>query len=209
LKLWNDFFDYLLPDAPGCPHVAAIFALRQAAIAFCEQSLVWTYAHPDIPVVVDVDQYEFDPPDGAIVHAVTYSSFNDTEIDTNVKQDDMHIKDWRKQTGSPKYVLGSPSFLTLVPKPDVAGTLKLIVVLKPDTDATGIDDDIFREYREPIVHGALSRLMSSPRKPYTNLQLSTYHMQQCTIKTAAAGQRMARNLTRAPLQTSIMKRSPA
>src|SRR4029079_18057530 len=133
-----------------------------------------------------------------------YASFNDVEIDTNVKQDDMRIKDWRRQTGFPKYVLGGPSFLTLVPKPNLAGTLKLIVVLKPDYAATGIDDEIFREYREPIVHGALSRLMSSPRKPYTNLQLSTYHMQQCAIKTAAAGQRMARNLTRAPLQTSIM-----
>ena len=206
MKLWGDFFDYLLPDVPSCPVAAAIFALRQSAIAFCEQSLAWTFAHPEIPVVNDVDQYAFDPPDGAIVHAITYGSFNDKEISTSVKQDDMCVQDWRNQSGSPQYVLGGPVFLTLVPKPNVAGTLKLIVALKPDTDATGIDDDIFREYREAIVHGALAKLMLSPRKPYTNSELAVHHMQQFTAKTGGAGMRVARNYTRAPLRTAILKR---
>lgn len=206
MKLWSDFYDYIAPDLPGCPLVAMDFALRQAAIAFCEQSLAWTYAHPDIPVLVEVDQYAFDPPEGAVVHAVTYATFNGKEIDTNTGQTDMRIQDWRNQKGSPQYVLGSPSFLTLVPKPDAPGTLKPIVVLKPDTDATGIDDDIFREYHAAIAHGAKAKLMLSPRKPYTDMQLSAYHQQQFTALTGAAGQRVARNHTRAPLQTAIMNR---
>lgn len=206
MKLWSDFYDYLAPDLPGCPLLALDFALRQSAIAFCEQSQAWSYQHPDIPVVVDTAQYSFAPPSEALVHAVNYAAFNDAEIDVNVKQGDMHIRDWRNQQGTPKFVLGGPEFLTLVPTPDVAGTLKLIVILKPDTDATGIDDDIFSQYREPIIHGALAKLMLSPRKPYTNPQLAAYHSQQSTIKTGAAGTKAARNYTRAPLQTAILKR---
>jgi hypothetical protein len=206
LKLWADFYDYLLPDVPGCPFVAANHALRNSAILFCEQSLAWVYEHPDIAVVNDVDEYPYVPPAGALVHAVTYAEFNDKEIDASVKQEDMRIWNWRNQTGSPQYVLSGPTALTLVPKPDVEGTLKLIVALKPDNDATGIDDGIFQEYHGAIVHGALARLMLSPRKPYTNAELAAYHMKEFAAKTGSAGARVARNYTRAPLRTSIMNR---
>lgn len=206
MKLWADFYDLLLPDVPGCPFVAASFALRQSAIAFCEQSLAWTYLHPDIAVVNDVDEYAYVPPVGALVHAVTYAEFNDHEIDAKVKDVDMRIWNWRNQTGSPQYVLGGPSGIRLVPTPDVEGTLKLVVALKPDNDATGIDDEIYQEYREAIVHGALAKLMLSPRKPYTNAELAAFHMQQFAAQTAGAGLRVARNYTRAPLQTALMKR---
>lgn len=206
MKLWADFYDYLMADVPGCPFVAATFALRQSAIAFCEQSLAWTYVHPDIAVVNDTEQYAYEPPAGALVHAVVYATFKDVEISVNTKQDDMRIWNWRNQTGTPQYVLGGPSVLTLVPTPDVEGTLKLIVALKPDNDATGIDDDIFKEYHEAIVHGALAKLMLSPRKPYTNAELAAFHMAQFAAKTGAAGMRVARNYTRSPLQTAIMRR---
>lgn len=206
MKLWADFYDSLMPDVPGCPYVAATFALRQSAIAFCEQSLAWTYAHPDIAVVNDVDEYAYIPPVGALVHAVVYAEFNDHEIDAKVKDVDMRIWNWRNQSGTPEYVLGGPSGIRLVPTPDVEGTLKLVVALKPDNDSTGIDDEIFQEYREAIVHGAKARLMLSPRKPYTNAELAAFHMQQFAAQTAGAGQRVARNYTRAPLRTALMNR---
>lgn len=207
MKLWSDFFDYMAPDLPGCPLTAMIFALRQSAIAFCEQSLVWEYTHPDISVSVGTAEYPYVPPDNnSVVHTVTYGEFNGTEIDVNTKQSDMLIWDWRNVGGIPEYVLGGAEFLTLVPTPNIAGTLKLTVVLKPSPTAEGIDDDIFNEYREAIVHGALARLMLSPKKPYTDGMLANYHMSQFTAKTGAAGSRAARNYTRAPLQTSIMAR---
>jgi hypothetical protein len=181
-------------------------ALRQAAIAFCEQSLAWKYNHPDIPVLVGTADYAFSPPLGAVVHAITYATFNGTEIEFNVAQDDIRIWHWRDQDGTPTYVLGSPAMLTLVPTPNVPGTLKLEVVLKPSPIADGVDEDIFDEYREAIVHWALARLMLSPKKPYTNPSLATYHMQQFFSKTGAAGLRAARSYTRAPFQTSIMRR---
>lgn len=206
MKPWSEFYDLLSPDVPNCPQAAQDYALRQGAIAFCEQSLAWRYNHPDISVQVGTTDYDFTPPPGAVVHAVTYASFNDGEIDVNVAQDDMRIWNWRDQVGTPSYVLGTPTGIKLVPTPDLEGTLKLETVLKPSPIAEGIDDDIFNEYRGAIVHWAAGRLMLSPKKPYTDSALATYHLSQFASQAAAAGTRVARNYTRAPLETYIMRR---
>lgn len=206
MKPWSDFYDLLAPDVPGCPFEAQKQSLRQSAIAFCEQSLAWKYTHPDIAIVVAQDEYPYVPPAGAVVHTVTYATFNDTELNVNVDEYSMGIWDWRNQDGVPEFVLGGPASLRLVPAPNVEGTLKLDVILKPSLESEGLDDNIFNEYREAIVHGALGRLMASPKKPYTDLQLSTYHMQQFFAKAGGAGIRVARSYTRQPLRTSIMTR---
>lgn len=203
---WNAFFDLLSPDVPGCPQEAQILALRQAAITFCEQSLAWKYEHPDIAVASGTAKYMFDPPGGTVVQAIVYAEFNDSQLETRVMQRDISRWDLRLKTGVPEYVLGGPLSLTLVPMPDVSGTLKLDVVLKPTPGADGIDDNIFNEYREAIIHGALSKLMFSPKKPYTDMTLANYHAQLFHIQTACAGMRESKDYNRAPLETSIMKR---
>lgn len=206
MKLWSEFYNDLLPDVPGCPLVAMDHALRQSAIQFCVQSLAWRYEHPVIAVHVATDGYLYSPPEQALVYAVLYAEFNEEEINVSTRQDNIRILNWRHQSGKPQYILGGSTSLTLVPNPDIEGTLNMTVALKPDDRATGIDDTIFVEFRDPIVHGAKARLMLSPRKPYTNAELGTMHMHEFTVKTGAAGVRAARNFTRSPLQTTIMSR---
>lgn len=209
MKLWSDFYDYVSPDVPGCPQNAQAIALRFAAIAFCEQSLSWSYDHPDVAVVVATPEYPFVPPDSeSVVHAITYAEFNGAEIGYEYSKDNIYIYDWRNKTGTPDYVIMRSNLpnLKLIPVPDVAGTLKMSVALKPSLDSTGIDDSIFNEYRDAIVHGALARLMLSPKKPYTDGQLAQYHKQQFQIMTGQAGTRTDRDGTREPLRTTIMRR---
>lgn len=202
---WSAFFDLLAPEVPGCPQVAQTLALRRAAIAFCEQSMVWRESHNPISVSVGTAEYDFIPPDQAVVHTVQYAQFEGRELEIT-GQDNIRIQDWRDQTGFPQYLLSGPTALTLVPEPDVEGTLTLLVTLKPVPGATDIPDLLYNEYREAIVHGALSRLMLSPKKPYTDAGLASYHQHQFQIKTAAAGTRADRNYTRAALRTTIMRR---
>lgn len=203
---WPSFYDFIASDLPGCPFAAVDIALKQSAIDFCSQSLAWRYNHPDVAVTNGTAQYVFVPSAEAVVHAIHYAAWNGEEIATRVDESNVTIYDWRNESRTPKYVFGGATSLTLVPTPDADGTLTLEVILKPSSTATGIDDDIFNEWREAIVHGALARLMLSPKKPYSNPTLAAYHQQQFTIKTAAAGMRTARNYTRAPLRTSILTR---
>lgn len=206
MKLWSDFYDLLMPDLPGCPAAAADSALRQSSIAFCEESLAWQTEHQPVFVIADIAEYAFSPPQGAIVHAITGAVLDGEEIGLFVGEKNSTIRNWRRQTGKPRYVLGGLSSLTLVPAPDINGLLAMIVALKPSATSTGIEDTLFNEYREAIIHGAMARLMLSPKKPYTDIQLAAYHRQQFIIKTAAAGVRVARSYARVPLRTEILRR---
>jgi hypothetical protein len=205
MKLWSEFYDFTLPDLPGCPVAAIDIALRQSAIEFCEQSLAWKAEHDPVAVVSGTAEYAFVPPSESVVHAITYAAFDDTELQIT-GETGILIQSWRTGTGTPKYILGGATALTLVPEPDIDGTLTMTVALKPSPDAFGIDDSIFNEFRQVIIHGALSKLMLSPKKPYSDPQFATYHAQQFTIKTGAAGTRSDRNNTRMPLRTAILSR---
>jgi hypothetical protein len=206
MKLWKDFYDFVMPDVPGCAFAAIDSALRQSAVVFCEQSLAWLAEHPRISVVAGTAEYAFTPPEDAVVHAITFAALNGEEIGAYKGETGISAKNWRNRNGAPQYILGGAGFVILAPKPAAAAALTLSVALKPSPASTGIDDVQFNEYREAIVHGALLRLMLSPKKPYTNAQLAAYHQQQFAIKTAAAGMRVAKNYARTPLRTSIMAR---
>lgn len=203
---WNTFFDLLSPDVPGCPQAAQVAALRQAAITFCEQALAWRYDHPDIAVTPGTAKYLFVPPSQTLVHAVISAEFNDEKIETKVMERDINKWKLDLETGTPEYLLGGPISITLYPVPDVAGTLRLKVALKPTPAADGVDDVIYDEYREAVVHGALSKLLLSPKKPYTDVTLANYHAQLFHIQTACAGMREAKNYNRARLETTLMRR---
>jgi hypothetical protein len=206
MKLWSDFYDLVLPHVPNCPDVAVDIALRQSAITFCEQSKAWTYTYPDIAVAIGVSQYSYNPPDQSAVDTVIHAEFSDCEIGVNVSENNLPIRDWRDQTGTPQYVLGGSTGITLVPSPDIDGTLSLIVTLKPSPTAIGVDDTIYNEYREALAYGAVAQLMISPKKPYSNPQLAAYYQELFIIKTGQAGIRSDRNYTREPLRTTIMRR---
>ena len=206
MKTWSAFYDFALPDLPGCPVAALDIAIRQAAIEFCEKSLAYKTSHNPISVISGTAEYAFQPPDQTVVHVITYAKFDDTELQCRVGEYGISNQDWRSEEGTPKYIFGGMTALTLIPAPNVDGTLTMIVALKPSPTADGIDDNIFNEYREAIVHGALARLMLSPKKPYSDPGLATYHNLQFTILTGQAGTRSDRSYTRAPLQTTISRR---
>ncbi|MEO7320362.1 MAG: hypothetical protein ABIW02_01850 [Nitrosospira sp.] len=206
MKPWSDFYDLIMPDLPGCPFVVVDNALRQSAISFCEQSLAWRWDHPDISIAAGTAAYAFTPPEGASVHSIIRAVLDGEEIASHAVETDLMIAGWRNRSGAPRYVLGGPTAVTLVPNPDKAGILTMTVALKPSPVSAGIEDSQFQEYREAIIHGGLARLMLSPKKPYTSTQLAAYHQQHFSIKTAAAGLRVARSYLRAPLLTTIMGR---
>src|SRR5690348_13008844 len=175
MKSWSAFYDLILPDVPGCPFAMADIALRQSAISFCEQSLAWKYEHPPIPVVPSTAQYALVPPDGAAIHVLSYAALDGRELNSGMPTAELDTL--RNSDGMSRYFLTGAS-IELIPAPDFSGILRLAAVLKPSPSAADIDESVFDEYRQAIAHGALARLMLSPRKPYTNAQLAQYHAQQ-------------------------------
>ncbi len=54
-------------------------------------------------------------------------------------------------------------------------TMQVTAVYVPADNATAINDDIGRQYRDAFVNAALSKLFLIPKKPWTDTALAEYH----------------------------------
>jgi len=77
-----------------------------------------------------------------------------------------------------------PNRYTVLPLPDGEQTynLRMFVALKPTPTADGMDEHIFDELEEVILHGALQHILAMPQKQWTDREGSEYHARQYTFQ---------------------------
>jgi hypothetical protein len=75
-------------------------------------------------------------------------------------------------------------------------TLAYRLVLKPARDAIGFDTWVLEDYFETIAAGALSRLLSIPQKPWTNLPSAAMYRARFDEGAGKAKGEGARDFTR-------------
>jgi len=68
----------------------------------------------------------------------------------------------------------------VLPMPDDEKTyeMRMFVALKPSRDATGMDEFIFNELEDAIMHNALQHLLVLPDTNWSDRELATYHAKQ-------------------------------
>jgi hypothetical protein len=176
---FSAFYDDLLIDAPRCPVNVALQALRFAVREMCEKSRIWTYTTDAEPALANVNAYEIDIPDGSEVVAILGGYFNDSLIEHRSADElDQMFGQWQITTGTPQYVThNAPWEALVVPYPDQVqstDTLRWRVALRPTLTATSFDSDsVFaNDFYEDFLNGAKARLLGSPGKPYSNLQMA-------------------------------------
>ena len=114
------------------------------------------------------------------------------------------------------WVFEVPSSTTIARGPPVGATMsnpgELVLTLQPSsakvyraTVALTVQDPTTRDgyvsfpawvlakYRNVILDGLLGKMMSQPSKPYTNTQMSVFHMRKFNIKVASARVEVQRN----------------
>ena len=166
MKPWSAFYDYVLPDVPGCGNLAADVALRQSAQAFCNAAKVWRETLDATVVEAGNYVYDFD-----IGHDQEVVEIIEARLDGAPYAVQ---RDRRGKTGL-RYVDGQTFELGRgVP---VGAALTLDVVLRPAPNAYGVEDDIYTAHSEALASGAKARLMRSPKKPYTDFNLAQLHEQ--------------------------------
>ena len=89
--------------------------------------------------------------------------------------------------------------LTLAP--NAAGNLRIEAALKPTRASTTFPTWIFERYIEAIAHGAKGKIMTIPKKPYSDKDTAKYHMDMFNGLIGEARIRMARGTTRAALRS--------
>jgi hypothetical protein len=210
MKLWKDFFDYVLAELPGVPQDVATLQIRNAAIDFCDQTGVYIYQPDNIDIVNGQAEYDLEPPSNNYdVARVGSAWYENTEL-MAVSEDMLRKKmyDWTEQSGAPAgFMHTDPSVIRLVPSPDADKTGGLLVrlVIRPARTGIGIEDWIFNKYVEVIASGAKYRLASMPQKPWSSPDIAKYHgtMYQAGIMAATA--EASKSFTRTSLQVNLRR----
>lgn len=85
----------------------------------------------------------------------------------------------------------TPDKFVVLPLPDDQATYqtRMFVALKPTRTATGMDEVVFDDLEEVIMHGALQHLLLIPSMTWTDKELASYHAKQYAFQ---IGERRAR-----------------
>lgn len=217
---FSAFLPDVMPYVDGCSDAVAKNAVRNAAIEFCERS--WAYQFEAPIVLTPGTVLDLDPPKNTLVHLVLEITAADGEPLTPTTRDDLnrgrilrrryatdaedsyytYSTDWMTLTGTPEcYFQPTRRRVRFVPQPASAQNGTLLMALKPTKSATAIDTQIFEDYFEVIALGARARLLTMPRKNWTDFQLGKDSEAAFYRGVSAAKVRAIKNNTRAPLRT--------
>lgn len=153
----TDLMPHVLPNVSGCPSPTALFHIRQAAIEFCERTLVWQADLEEITSVADDDTYAMTFPTGsALVKLLAFTVDGDeASVVTADKGRRMALNDCG---GDVAWTLDRVN-LKVHPTPTVDGTVYgILAALKPTQTATTIADSLGEHYAADIAAGALAGL---------------------------------------------------
>lgn len=204
------FLPEVLPYVPDCPQIAAVNAIRNACIEFCNRTLYWQEDLDPLPIVANVSNYPIDTPRGTVFIDLI-EAWNDGMALRAASVEELSRKfrgvDWRTFQGQPLYVTRIiSSELLLVPQPSatVQNALTMRVAVAPDRDSTTVSEDIYQNYLETIAKGARARLHSTPGQPFFDMGLSQLMAQRFRAECTDARIEVSRGLSR----SSVMIQFP-
>lgn len=203
MKDIDDILPNIRPFAPGVADPTAYEWIRQAAIEFCERTLLWRYE--DSFAITAENPQAVIAPAGAVIHLIERLDFDDVQLvqKTPAQLDDL-VPQWRAGT-----LTGVPSYFTqtepntVAMSPLEAGTLKVWTWLKPAPDATELPDFMVDQYRQVIADGALARILLIPNQSFTDVKMASAYGMAFQSKLdilsnkGSTGQQRARVRTRA------------
>lgn len=170
--LWSAWYDYVLPRASGLTPEFSDQQLRLAAREFCERTMALTMRGTGTATELAADYpltfaagYET-----VKVRRVWYDGRRLTPVNSEQLSED-NYEDWADTFGTPIRWTHDQSIdrIRLVPRhegPDKA--IAYLASVKPTMSATGLRDDFAARYFETIGEGALWRVLSIPKRPWSD-----------------------------------------
>jgi len=171
----SKFLSTLMPQVIGCPRPTASRAVVDSAIDFCSRSLVLTYALQPLPTRVGDNTYWLELPEQTALVQVLRAWYDDTVL-RPVTLDSVYVSE--APAGTPHSYYGEhldideEYSLRLYPTPDAVGSLLVRAALKPIRNATLLNNQLYNDWYEAIVDGALARLCSLPGENFTNPEVA-------------------------------------
>ena len=197
-------FDAMVDDIsaylPGCPGPTISRTAKKVVTDLCQRGKVW---HEEfVPVDMPAGQLSLPllPP---VPHAVCTDVTSGYTIVAGQKKEltwaqypavRQRYPDWpENNVGQPQYMTWATiGELLLAPVPEAAGTLYLRGYLRPSTDATVWDADLYAEFQRVVFHGVLYELMMMPNRGWSDAKAGALNGRQWTQLLASARDRSQR-----------------
>ena len=188
----------LQPTVPGCPRQTIVQYIRDAAIKACERTLAWRYQQAKFNLTAGTYVYNFNKPADTQVHAVFGAMMNDTPLEVLTLDRALQLYpawgdkyttsgDIATYGSQPRSLTQiSPHQFAVLPLPDAQRTytMRMFYALKPSRSATGMDEVLFDELEDVIMHGALQQLLVLPNTNWSDRELAAYHAKQFVFQLA-------------------------
>jgi hypothetical protein len=208
------FRSRIAPRVPTALDMLIDDAVLDAAIDFCEQTLIVKGTLDQFTTGQGVREYDVEA-DGSqqAVCKIMRVWCNEREM-TPVAEDDVlsvygyvdQIAGSIRHTAPPTgFNEPSPGVIAFMPVPDGAYPVTVRAAMKPKRSATQVEDILYENWAEEIVHGALFRLFSTEGMPFTNAGAATAHMAlfkmgvNKALLEASRGRTRAERIVRVPL----------
>jgi hypothetical protein len=202
---WDAFLPGVHPEAPLCPEPVMLRAVRNSAIAWCEQTHCWKETLDPIPIGGGLGELLLPGTSTRTVWRVDAARIvNGPElaIESPERTEELYPQ-WREGT-----LTGEPDVLTqlrpdaffLVPASSADRELVLTVSWKPKKDSVQTDSMLFDEYEEAICAGALARLQKMVGVPWSSPQMATANLGIFTAAALQARSRVSKAFGRAPIR---------
>lgn len=178
------------PSVPGCPLPLIAQHVHRAAIVACERTLAWRYQQNSLPLTAGVSTYSFRKPVDTEVCAILHASVNGETPLEPLPLDratelfprwESGTPDDTDEVGRPRYITEiGPSQFVLLPSPDdeEVYTLRMIVALKPSSEAHDMDGAVMGTLEEAIVSKALQELLMLPNKQWGDQKMAGYYARE-------------------------------
>lgn len=211
---YESFLPYVLPDVPGCPEIAAIQAIRNTVIDFCEKSLVVQADLDPVSLSAGTADYDLEPPSNRLVTKIIKLFYKNQELppfgqdfvpSATFYNPDATDGDSRSEPRGWSQKDERTFSVFPVPKVAESNAITIRAALKPTRASSSCDDVLFEDYVEYLAAGAKARLMLQPNKAYTNPNLVVTQNQLYMQGVNMARQRVSRGHTRANLRVKMVK----
>jgi len=148
-----------LPWCLGAPEPLIYQALIDSASQFCEETCVVHYITDPITVIANVADYDIDLPQGTDLSRILRVWYG--------------TDPWAAPASMPhNWIVTDHGQLTVFPTPTTARPpgewLFIDVATKPSRAATSLADQLYNDWIEGVVGGAIARICATPDQPYTN-----------------------------------------
>lgn len=167
---------------PACPQPLAEQALLDSAIEFCEETNVVQSVSTPVDVVAGTATYTVPLGTDLDVCRILFVWFDDKQLTLSPRQSVNTPLAFNSVAGDKTTPQGTPTVafvnasntVTIYPTPDKSLTngLTISAATRPTRSATQLSDQLYIEWPEAIVAGAVKRVAAIPDQPFTSLTVA-------------------------------------